>query len=225
MLLTIFSFYDRIRREVTVGNLASIQEVYIMTASIIEKVWSAIQKNDVADIQDMMDKYHVLEGDVSPCVSKVDKGVVAAALVCASVTSLSGGLEEVMAIELIERMAMKVDIFQLAYHICAAIKAEETAAIPEEIRMALDYEERNDDLIQAINNLDSATFAALLSFIAEGGVKRAHASLFPSIIRRIYKDEIINRGVLFAYMALSLRKAFEEDMAEEYLPTILDMLL
>ena len=195
--------------------------------AIYEKVWSEIRENDIVAIQAMMDDFNVFKGDVEPCISKASKGVMTAILAYASAASLSGSLDEAMASELIDRLAMKVDIFQLSSYVvaCAAIEAKDTDAIPEEIRTALGGKEKNDDLIQAINNLDSATFAALLSFIAEGGVKRAHASLFPSIIRRIYKDEIINRGVLFAYMALSLRKAFEEDMAEEYLPTILNMLL
>ena len=185
--------------------------------AIYEKVWSEIRENDIVAIRAMMDDFDVFKGDVEPCISKASKGVMTAILAYASAASLSGNLDEAMANELIDRLAMKVDIFRLSSYVvaCAAIETKDTDAIPEETRMALDYEEKNDDLIQAINNLDSATFAALLSFIAEGGVKRAHASLFPSIIRRIYKDEIINRGVLFAYMALSLRKTLEESMAEQ----------
>ena len=185
--------------------------------AIYEKVWSEIRENDIVAIQAMMDDFNVLKGDVEPCISKASKGVMTAILAYASAASLSGSLDEAMASELIDRLAMKVDIFQLSSYVvaCAAIEAKDTDAIPEEIRTALGGKEKNDDLIQAIGDLDPAIFTTLLRFIAEGGIEQIYAANFLPIIRRIYEDKIIDRGVLFAYMALSLRKTFEESMAEQ----------
>jgi hypothetical protein len=185
--------------------------------AIYEKVWSEIRENDIVAIQAMMNDFNVFKGDVEPCISKASKGVMTAILTYASAASLSGSLDEAMASELIDRLAMKVDIIQLSSYVvaCAAIEAKDTDAIPEEIRMALGGKENNDDLIQAIGDLDPAIFATLLRFIAEGGIEQMYAANFLPIIRRIYEDKIIDRGVLFAYMALSLRKTFEESMAEK----------
>lgn len=196
--------------------------------TIDEKVWSAIRKNDIVAIRAMMDDFSVFKGDAEPCISKPSKRVMAAILTYASAASLSGSLDEAVANELIDRLATKVDIFQLLHYVvaCAAIEAKDTDAIPEEIREALGgEEEKNDDFTQAIGDLDSAIFATLLCFLAEGGIECMNAAHSLPIIRRIYEEGVINGGVLFAYMALSLRKAFEEDMAEEYLPTILNMRL
>ncbi|MCR4753175.1 MAG: hypothetical protein K5837_02010 [Candidatus Saccharibacteria bacterium] len=143
-----------------------------------------------------------------------------AILTYASAASLSGSLNEAMASELIDRLATKVDIFQLLCYVvaCAAIEAKDTDVIPEGIRVALGGEEKNDKLIQEIGNLDSTIFATLLRFIAEGGIECMYAAHFLPIIRRIYEDKIIDRGVLFAYMAVSLRKTFEESLAERSAP-------
>lgn len=184
--------------------------------TIDEKVWSAIRENDIVAVRAIMDDFLVFNGDAEPCIAKSSKNVMAVILTYASAAFLSGNLDEAIASELIDRLAMKVDIFQLSRYViaCAAIEAKDTGAIPEEIREALGSEEKNDDLIQVIGDLDSAIFATLLRFIAEGGVKCMSAAHFLPIIRRIYEDEIIDRGVLFAYMALCLRKTVEESMAE-----------
>ena len=184
--------------------------------AIYEKVWSEIRENDIVAIQAMMDDFNVLKGDVEPCISKASKGVMTAILAYASAASLSGSLDEAMASELIDRLATKVDIFQLLRYVvaCAAIEARDTDAIPEEIREALGGEEKNDDLIQAIGDLDSAIFATLLCFLVEGEIEHMNAAHSLPIIRRIYEDGVINRGVLFAYMALCLRKTYEESLAE-----------
>ena len=188
--------------------------------TIDEKVWSAIRKNDIVAVRAIMDDFHVLKGDAKPCISKPSKIVVAAILTYASAASLSGSLDEAIASELVDRLAMKVDIFQLSSYVvaCAAIEAKDTDAIPEEIREALGDKEKNDDFIRVIGDLDSAIFATLLCFLAEGGIKCMNAAYFLPIIRRIYEDEIINRGVLFAYMALCLRKTVEESLAEQFAP-------
>lgn len=184
--------------------------------TIDEKVWSAIRENDIVAVRAIMDDFRVLKGDAQPCISKSSKSVMSAILAYASAASLSGNLDEAIASELIDRLAMKVDIFQLLSYVvaCAAIEAKDTDAIPEEIREALGDKEKNDDLIQVIGDLDSAIFATLLRFIAEGGIECMSAAHFLPIIRRVYEDEIIDGGVLFAYMALCLRKTVEESMAE-----------
>ena len=185
--------------------------------AIYEKVWSEIRENDIVAIRAMMDDFGVFKGDVAPCISKSSKGVMTAILAYASAASLSGSLDEAMASELIDRLATKVDIFQLLRYVvaCAAIEARDTDAIPEEIREALGGEEKNDDLIQAIGDLDSAIFATLLCFLVEGEIEHMNAAHSLPIIRRIYEDGVINRGVLFAYMALCLRKTYEESLAEQ----------
>ena len=141
---------------------------------------------------------------------------MAAILTYASAASLSGSLDEAVANELIDRLATKVDIFQLLRYViaCAAIEAKDTDAIPEEIREAIGSKEEKDDLAQAIGDLDSAIFATLLCFLAEGGIECINAAHSLPIIRRIYEEGVINGGVLFAYMALCLRETFEERLAE-----------
>ena len=183
---------------------------------IDEKVWSAIRENDIVAIRAMMDDFDVFKGDVVPCISKSSKSVMATILTYASAASLSGSLDEAIVSELIDRLATKVDIFQLLRYVvaCAAIEARDTDAIPEEIREALGGEEKNDDLIQAIGDLDSAIFATLLCFLVEGEIEHMNAAHSLPIIRRIYEDGVINRGVLFAYMAICLRKTYEESLAE-----------
>ncbi len=185
-----------------------------------EAVRSAMRSNDVATIRTIMDASMVFKGDNAPCLSNVSKSAMADVLAYASASSLNGNLDETMVSELIDRLATKVDIFQLSRYVvaCAAIEAKDTDAIPEEIREALGDKEKNDDLIQVIGDLDSTIFATLLCFIAEGGIECMNAIHFLPIIRRIYEDEIIDGGVLFAYMALCLRKTLEESLAEQFVP-------
>ena len=175
-------------------------------STIDEKAWNAIQKNDIVAIRAMMDDCHAF------------KGAMSTILMCASVMSLSGGLDEAMAGELIDRLAMEVDIVRLLRCVvaCAGIEAKDIDAIPEEIRVALGSEEKNDDFIHAIGDLDSATFTTLLGLIAEDKIENINRAFYLPIIRRLYKDEVIDGSVLLAYMALCLRKTIEERLAERY---------
>ena len=152
-------------------------------SAIDEKAWNAIRKNDIVAIRAMMDDCHAF------------KGVMATILMFASAVSLSGSLDEAMASELIDRLAMEVDIVRLLRCVvaCVGIEAKDIDAIPEEIRVALGSKGENDGLVQAIGDLDPAIFMSLLCFIAEDGdLESINATLFPPIVRRIYKDGVID---------------------------------
>ena len=180
----------------------------------------AFWKNDIAYLREVWD-YTELTKDSGPIVlTDCSREIALATLRLAAAAAHKGTLSKDIGKEAYERMAGKVQLFELieAINLAIGIDATDIRALPEQAKTAL-MQDDCDTLAEKINCLTADAFAALLAFLATDAVERISNKACMPIIKRIYEDkDIVPNDLLFSLMASCLHDTAEHRLAKFAVP-------
>lgn len=178
-------------------------------------VKDAILNSDVDRAVEILEAFGFTEGD-DPCLFD-NHGRTLAADMLGFAAAMSCDLNAALADRIIEYVSAAVNtpVFSQLVALYAGLEADDFGIIPEEIYAALCEANYTNEIADAIEDLDDETFEALLVFLADEPVNSTETKFSLPIVRRIYADEIIPAGAMFAFMGLCLYATLEEFLEDK----------
>lgn len=179
---------------------------------------SAIANNDTKTLLKIFEEFD-LKKDNRPIITSAHKECISDICSQASTMSyrcdLSGKLTE----EIIDHVSVAINLFDLLPLIITAekIKNDDFESIPENIRVALKENKYTLNIAQDIESLNTYALHALFVFIKEE-IENLDVLFTRHIIRSIYiydKDSICTE-LLFAYMAICIRKPVDDILCRNF---------
>ena len=176
----------------------------------------AFWKNDIVYLKEVWDCTELTKDSGPIVLTDYNREIVLVTLRLAAAAAYKGTLSEDIGKEVYERMADKVQLFELieAINLAIDIDATDIRALPEWAKTAV-MQDDCDTLAEKINCLTADAFAALLAFLATDAVERISNKACMPIIKRIYEDkDIVPNDLLFSLMASCLHDTAERRLAE-----------
>ncbi|MBQ3464829.1 hypothetical protein IJH15_01240 [Candidatus Saccharibacteria bacterium] len=178
----------------------------------MKKAMDIIFRGDVPNAVEMFEAFGLKRDGAPPGLLDSDaRSLVQTTLACASSQSRNGKLSDDLANDIIERMAMTVNIFGFLSIVQNEAESEvnKFGKIPKTIRDSLCHNSYSDEIASVIKGLSEKQFESLISFIASGIIKECNVRFNLPIIRRIYEQEMIPRNAVLSYMGLFQRETVE----------------
>lgn len=196
-----------------------------------KEITRAIFNNDTNRVVEILEEFELYKNNLI-CPHTVHKELVSSILRAASAMAHTGNLKKGLAVELIERTSIMVNVFSFLELVAISAKVkteyydeEDYQDVPEKILETLLWDRQySDEIANAIEKLEIEAFEALIAFLVNGEVDAINVEFGLPIIKYVYKNGIVPNELVFAFMALCQRQTIEEYLSGRVVSDIGDIL-